>query len=244
MKPPEQLALQFEFNATQTFDSFFPANNTELVDHLKQSIDIIGERQVFIWGDSGLGKSHLLQACCHRAKCQKLDSFYFSLSPLYLPDPELLIGLESFDLVCFDNIEHIAGNKDWEHAFFNFYNLQRDQGNLLMLSASCKPNEIDIKLPDLKTRLNWGLTLKLQPLNDLDRITALIFKADQMGFEISSQMGQFLLTHYDRDLSSLWNLLKKLDHASLVAKKKLTLPFLKKIINEEIYNDKSLTPTK
>jgi DnaA family protein len=65
-----------------------------------------------------------------------------------------------------------------------------------------------------------------------------------MGFEISSQMGQFLLTHYDRDLSSLWSLLKKLDHASLAAKKKLTLPFLKKIINEEIYNDKSLTPTK
>lgn len=150
MKQPEQLALQFEFNATQTFDSFFPANNTELVDHLKQSIDIIGERQVFIWGDSGLGKSHLLQACCHRAKCQKLDSFYFSLSPLNLPDPELLIGLESFDLVCFDNIEHIAGNKDWEHAFFNFIIYNEIKGICSYSQHLARPIKLTLSYPTLR----------------------------------------------------------------------------------------------
>jgi len=233
MTKPKQLPLHFEFRANQTFNDFFPGANLEIINHLQISSEGNGERLIFLWGQSGLGKSHLLQACCQQAQSRQLSSFYFALSASELPDPGLLTGLDKFDIVCFDNIEHIAGNQIWELAFFNFFNLHRDQGHILILSASCPPNEIAIQLPDLKTRLNWGLTLKIQPLCDTDRITALIFKADQMGFEISPQAGRFLLTHYDRDLSSLWVLLTKLDRASLAAKRKLTIPFLKQILNEE-----------
>ncbi|NTW44401.1 MAG: DnaA regulatory inactivator Hda [Anaerolineaceae bacterium] len=236
MTLPKQLPLHFEFRANQTFDDFFPGSNLEIINHLQKSSEGTGERLIFLWGQSGLGKSHLLQACCQQAKSQQLSSFYFSLSTLELPDPGLLTGLDKFDIVCFDNIEHIAGNQPWELAFFNFFNLHRDQCHTLILSASCPPNDIAIQLPDLKTRLNWGLTLKIQPLCDTDKITALIFKAKQMGFEISPQAGHFLLTHYDRDLSSLWELLKKLDRASLAAKRKLTIPFLKHILNEETHD--------
>jgi DnaA family protein len=237
MSITKQLPLHFEFRANQTFDDFFPGSNLEIINHLQKSIAGNGERQIFLWGQSGLGKSHLLQACCHEAQSRQLSSFYFALSPSELPDPALLKGLDKFDIVCFDNIEHIAGNEAWELAFFNFFNLHRDQGHTLILSAACPPNEIAIQLPDLKTRLNWGLTLQIPPLSDNDRITALIFKADQMGFEISPQAGRFLLTHYDRDLSSLWILLTKLDRASLAAKRKLTIPFLKQILREEIRDD-------
>jgi DnaA family protein len=233
----KQLPLHFEFRASLTFDDFFPASNQEIINHLQQSIAGNGERQIFLWGQTGLGKSHLLQASCQQAQNLQLSSFYFALSRSELPDPELLKGLDKFDIVCFDNIEHIASNQAWELAFFNFFNLHRDQGHTLILSASCPPNEIAIELPDLRTRLNWGLTLKIQPLCDNDKITALIFKADQMGFEISPQAGRFLLTRYDRDLSSLWALLTKLDRASLAAKRKLTIPFLKQILNEETRDD-------
>lgn len=233
----KQLPLHFEFRANQTFDDFFPGSNLEIINHLQKSIAGNGERQIFLWGQSGLGKSHLLQACCQQAQSRQLSSFYFALSPLELPDPGLLTGLDKFNIVCFDNIEHIAGNPAWESAFFNFYNLHRDQGHTLIVSASCPPNEIAIQLPDLKTRLNWGLTLKIKPLCDSDRITALIFKAGKMGFELSPKAGRFLLTHYDRNLSSLWALLKKLDQASLAAKRKLTVPFLKQILTEVSRDD-------
>ncbi|MDD2660125.1 MAG: DnaA regulatory inactivator Hda [Methylococcales bacterium] len=229
----KQLPLHFEFRANQTFDDFFAGSNQEIITHLQQSSTGSGERQIFLWGQSGLGKSHLLQACCQLAQSLHLSAFYFDLALVELPDPELLTGLEEFDIVCFDNIGHIAGNQTWELAFFNFFNLHRDQGRTLILSASGPPNEIAIRLPDLKTRLNWGLTLKIQTLCDNDKIAALIFKAGQMGLEISSQAGRFLLTHYDRDLPSLWALLTKLDRASLAAKRKLTIPFLKQILNEE-----------
>ncbi|MBL6987811.1 MAG: DnaA regulatory inactivator Hda [Methylobacter sp.] len=232
----QQLPLHFEFRANQTFEDFFPGTNQEIVTHLQQCIAGLGELQIFLWGKSGLGKSHLLQACCHMAQNHKLSSFYFDLANIQLPDPAILSGLDEYDVVCFDNIERIAGNAAWELAFFNFFNQHRDRGHKLIVSACSAPNDLAIQLPDLRTRLNWGLTLKMQPLTDNDRVAALIFKADHMGFEIAPQAGRFLLTHYDRDLSSLWALLEKLDKASLAAKRKLTIPFLKQILDEQSHD--------
>jgi DnaA family protein len=229
----KQIPLQFEHRANQTFDDFFPSTNSEIIDQLQRSIAGNGEQLIFLWGKSGLGKSHLLQATCKEAQRMGLESFYITFSSHKLPEPSLLQGLEAFDVVCFDNIEHIAGNKAWEQAFFNFFNQQRDQGHYLVLSAECAPNKIAIQLPDLITRLNWGLTLKIQPVSDIDKISTLIFKASKMGFKLSPQAGRFLLTHYNRDFSSLWDLLIKLDRASLAAKRKLTIPFLKKVLSEE-----------
>lgn len=228
----KQLPLQFEFRANQTFNDFFAGSNLEIINHLQNSIKGEGEQQIFLWGDKGLGKSHLLQAACHQAQSIKRSSFYLDLTNPTLANSSILKGLDTLDIVCLDNIDCIAGNNEWEVAVFNFFNRHRDSERTLIVSASCLPNELAIQLPDLKTRLNWGLTLKLQPLDNHDRITALIFKANQMGFEISPQVGLFLLTHYDRDLSALWRLLAQLDQASLAAKRKLTIPFLKTILDD------------
>ncbi|MDD5113368.1 MAG: DnaA regulatory inactivator Hda [Methylobacter sp.] len=229
----EQLPLDFDFRANQTFNDFYPGPNQEIISHLQQSVIGPGEQQLFLWGATGEGKSHLLQACCQLAQQQGISSFYFDLSTSKLPTPTTLLnGLEEIELVCFDNIETIAGNQAWELAFFNFFNRHRERDHKLILSADCPPQLLTIELPDLKTRLNWGLTLKLKPLSDTDKIAALIFKADQLGFEISPKVGQFLLTHYSRDIHGLWVLLEKLDRASLAAKRKLTLPFLRQILNE------------
>ena len=228
----EQLPLQFEFRANKTFNDFFAGGNQEIISHLQNSVAGYGEVQIFLWGQEGLGKTHLLQACCHQAQSIKRSSFYLDLAVAQLPDVDILTGLDNFDLVCLDNIEAIAGDLTWEMAFFHFFNQHRDSEHTLIISAACLPNEIATRLPDLKTRLNWGLTLKIQPLADNDRISALIIKAHRMGFEISPQVGLFLLTHYGRDLSALWQLLEKLDKASLAAKRKLTIPFLKEILGD------------
>ena len=238
MLPAKQLPLSFEFRANQTFDDFYAGSNIETVSLLQDAIINRTEPQIFIWGESGLGKSHLLRACCEKAQQINLSSFYFDLSITNLPDPDVLSGLEQFDIVCFDNIQRIAGLDPWEMAFFNFFNQHRSLGNTLILAAIKAPNELKINLPDLKTRLNWGLTLRLKALKDDDKIAALIFKAAQMGFDISFQTANFILTHFDRDLNYLWSLLAKLDQASLAAKRKLTIPFLKQILTEELEPEK------
>jgi DnaA family protein len=229
--PVEQLPLHFEFRADQTFSDFFPGANLELIDHLQRCIVGDGEPFIYLWGKNGEGKSHLLQACCHEAQRLKLSSFYLDLTPAGTFDPQLLNGLDRYDLVCFDNIDAIAGKPDWELAFFNFYNEHRDLNHKLIVSSLVAPASLTIRLADLKTRLNWGLSLRIQPLDENDRMAALIFKAKQRGLEISPQAGRFLLTHIDRDLASLWDALDKLDQASLSAQRKLTVPFLKQVLD-------------
>ncbi len=225
-----QLPVQFEFNTQQTFRNYYPSVNQEIVTHLQTAITQRSELLIFLWGDSGLGKSHLLYASCQLAHELGQSSFFIGLNPEQLPDVSILEGLDTMDWVCVDNIDAIAGVEKWEQAFFNFFNRHRDQDRHLIISATTPPAYLTVQLPDLKTRLNWGLTLKLKALTDADSLAALKFKADSLGFEISPPVGRFLLTHFARDLPSLWQLLDRLDQASLAAKRKLTLPFIRQLL--------------
>jgi DnaA family protein len=232
MSMAKQLPLQFVFRADQTFQDFFPGVNLAVVNHLQQCVAGNGEAFIYLWGPTGLGKSHLLQACCHEAHQRELSCFYFDLNRAAESSVHLFSDLEAFGLVCLDNAEAIAGDPDWERGLFNFFNRHRDLGHKLIISAGVAPQELAIRLPDLKTRLNWGLTLKLQTPDDDGRTAALIHKARRMGLEISPQAGRFLLSRADRDMNSLWRLLDRLDQASLSAQRKLTIPFLKQILDE------------
>lgn len=228
----QQIPLQFEFQSNQSFRTFYPGNNDEIINHLQQFCHR-NEQQIYLWGAAGTGKTHLLQATTQKANQQRKSSFYLSLNSSSLPDPSILNGLESLDIICFDNIDHIAGHAKWEQAFFNFFNLYRDHNKQLLLSSSCPPKYLAIELPDLKTRMSWGLTLKLKTLSDEQRLNALIYKANDLGFEISILVGRYLMTRYASDLPSVWKLLEKIELATLSEKRKLTIPFLKQIMTNE-----------
>jgi DnaA family protein len=226
----EQLPVHFEFNSTQTFSGYFPGSNEEILNHLKATIRGVGEDFIFLWGEAGFGKTHLLQACCDEAYKLGISAFYYNCAELKTLTPELFDGLEAYELLCLDNFHALYKQQDLEQAFFNFFNRHRDHRHRLIISANQNPKVLEFSLPDLQTRMNWGLTLKLQALSDNDKIAALTFKAQRIGLEITQQSAKFLLTHYDRSLSALWFALDKLDKASLASQRKLTIPFLKQVL--------------
>jgi DnaA family protein len=168
------------------------------------------------------------------AKALGKDPFFFQFDAKHLPSPTLLEGLEQVELVCLDDIHCIAGHSEWEQALFNFYNSHRQNNHKLLLAADCPPKYLPIALPDLKTRMAWGLTLKIQALRDDQIIDALTFKAHFLGFDIPPRVGRFLLSHYVHDLPTLWQLLERIDKATLAAQRKLTIPFLKQILTEQV----------
>jgi DnaA family protein len=225
-----QFPLQFEFQANKGFDTFYSATNAEVITELQELISGQGERQIFLYGDEGYGKSHLLQASCQLAHQKGMNPFYYPFNKRKLPPLAMFDGLEEIELVCFDDIDQIAGLLDWEQAFLNFFNQHLEHNHRLILSAHTHPEDLDIKLPDLRTRLMGGLTLKLKPLADEESVSALIYKASHMGLTITPKVGHFLLSHYASDLPSLWILLEQLDKATLSAQRKLTIPFLKQIL--------------
>lgn len=233
MQQPYQLPLQLGFNEEQGFTEFHAGDNAETVEHLRYFLAADGETLIFLWGEKGQGKTHLLQACCQEANRLNLSLFYLPLATMLSHGIKVLEGIDQQQLVCLDDIDILAGNAEWEHALFVLFNRILDNRHKLIVTASKPPSELPICLPDLKTRLSWGLTLMLKPLTDEDKLQALTLQAHNIGLKLEPAVGRFLLTHCRRDLPSLRELLLRLDHASLVAKRRLTLPFVRSYLEKD-----------
>jgi len=227
-----QLPLQLTFNEQLGFEQYHPGRNREVIAQLRQLCLGEGEPFVYLWGEGGTGKSHLLQACCRLAHRQGSAALYLPLTQWCGHSPELLQGLENLELVCLDDVEAVAGMDAWEEGLFHCFNQLRENGTRLVVAAGCSPGGLPIRLRDLRTRLAWGLTLQLHPLDDRDKLAALQLRARQLGLELTPQVGKFLLSRFPRDLPSLWRLLDQLDQATLAAKRRLTIPFLKQYLEE------------
>lgn len=228
---PEQLPLPFTFNPELGFEQFHPGVNAEPVRHLQEAAAGTGESLIFLWGEPGTGKSHLLNACC-RSACQLMRSVsYLPLATLREYGPDVLEELEYPDLVCLDDVQAVAGDPEWEAALFVLVNRRWELSQDVIASADVPPSQLNIR-PDLRTRLGWGLTLRLHAPGDEDKLAVLDIYARSLGLELPPQVAKFLLAHYRRDLPSLKHIMDRLDHATLAAQHKLTIPFVKTFLGD------------
>ncbi|WP_049721331.1 DnaA regulatory inactivator Hda [Gilvimarinus polysaccharolyticus] len=235
MSKPQQLSLSVSLKDDATFDNYYaPAHssNGQVIRALREQVEGQGEHFLYLWGASGVGLTHLLQASCHNAESRRLVVQYLPLHDMASFAPEALLeGLEELDMVCLDGLEAVAGHPAWERALFNLYNSLRDAGRLLLVAAAQNPRELNIALPDLRSRLQWGITLKVQPLNDADKQQALMRRARERGIELNEEVASYIVQRVPRDMTQLFCYLHKLDHASLAEQRKLTIPFVKKTLN-------------
>ncbi|MFT6430691.1 MAG: DnaA family protein [Halopseudomonas sp.] len=119
----------------------------------------------------------------------------------------------------------------WEEALFHVYNRLREQGGRLLMAASASPRNMGFSLPDLISRLGWGLVFQLQPLDDQNKQEALKLRAERRGLQLPDEVARFMLSRGARGMGELFAVLEKLDHASLQAQHRLTIPFVKRIMH-------------
>lgn len=232
----EQLALNVNLKEGLRFDSFFAeqgSSNAELLTMLNSFVDSNEAQQNILWGEEHSGKTHLLQACCARLAESNQPVSYIPLKILSLHGVEVLQGLANSSLVVVDDVDSVIGDKAWETALFNLINQTRDKQQRLLLSSSNNPRLLDCVLPDLASRLIWGGSYQLQSLSDEDKSKALKARASQRGFELNDRVLDYLFRHYPRDIESLMDVLDKLDKESLRLKTKITVPFVKQILNTD-----------
>ena len=230
-----QLALNLRLRDASSFENYLVARNREAVERLQRAVQGLGSAPqapaswLYLWGEPGTGKTHLLEAACRAAQER-------GQSPLYVPLAEkadfttaLLEDIEQVPLVCVDDVDAIAGDATWEAALFALYERLRAHGGMLVLAARSSPAAIGLGLADLATRLAAGLVYQLQPLTDAEKIAALRLRAQRRGLEMTEEVANYLLTRFPRDTPSLFALLDKLDTATLAAQRRLTIPFLRSL---------------
>lgn len=225
-----QLTLGVGLKDEATFANFYAGKNQQVITEIKKSAGGKGERVIYFWGGSGEGCTHLLQACCHEANQYRLRSVYLPLANLSDFSPAILEGLEALDLICIDDVHKIAGRPVWEEAFFHAYNRIHDAGKRLIVTANVMPKSLGVALPDVVSRLTWGMVFQLQPLSDLEKLKVLVMRAERRGMTLSEEVGKFILNHCPRHMSTLFAALDALDKVSLAAQRKLTIPFVKAVL--------------
>lgn len=225
-----QLPLGLRLPATSRFDNFVAGPNREAAAAVEQLAQGAAAGMLFLAGAAGLGKTHLLQAACRAVESAGGSSAYVPLSTLAAFDPAALEGLEHYALLAIDDIQSIAGNPAWEEALFHLYNRQREAGGRLIGAATATPEQLGLRLPDLRSRLAWGVLYALQPIDDAARLRVLALRARESGLDLPDETAQFLLRRYPRDLPVLLGLLERLDQAALASQRRLTVPFVRDVL--------------
>jgi len=129
-------------------------------------------------------------------------------------------------------VDAVIGDLEWETALFTLINLTRDRGQRLLLSSTVNPRHLECVLPDLASRLIWGGSYQIRPLSDDDKLKALKSRSLQRGFELNDRVLDYVFRHHPRDIESLLIILDKLDEESLRLKTKITVPFVKSVLDD------------
>ena len=222
-----QLPLALQLRHAPSLDDFIAGANQQAVDALLGILGDSAEGQLYLFGPNGCGRTHLLTAACAEAEQRGLHPVYL---PLKLHDelsPEMLDGLATFDLIAIDDVQCIAGDATWEHALFVLYNECRERGVRMVFSADRGPAALAIALPDLRSRLSWGLAYALQALSDADRMLLLRTLAERQALELPDDVARYLLERTPRHPKALVETLSRLDRASLAEQRRLTIPFVR-----------------
>jgi DnaA-homolog protein len=227
-----QLTLGLSLRDEATFNNFYPGKNAELISLFKKMVQGEGERVFYLCGTKGHGLSHLLQACCHEAHQSNFSSVYLPLAELSQSvSSSILDGLETLSLICIDDLDCIAANNEWEEAIFHLYNRIYDSGGRIVIAAHALPKALHLQLPDLVSRLSWGIVYPLHSLSDEEKFNVFMMRAKARGLCLADEVAHYILTHSPRQMSHLFAALEKLDQASLVAKRRLTIPFVKEVLH-------------
>jgi DnaA family protein len=230
-----QLPLNVRLRDGSSFDNYWAGRNGEAVASLKGTLDALaggsGEHAavIYLWGEPGTGRTHLLEAACHMAQARGLSAAFVPLAEARALAPAVLEDRELTALVCLDDLDAVAGDATWERALFALAERLRASRGTLLVGARSAPAQLGLTLPDLASRLAWGLVYQLHALSDADKLDAVRRRAARRGLELSDEVARYILHRYARDLHSLFGLLERLDQASLAQQRRITIPFLREL---------------
>ncbi|MBT8420212.1 MAG: DnaA regulatory inactivator Hda, partial [Gammaproteobacteria bacterium] len=209
----KQIPLPLGLPSDPSFANFITGSNREARAALGDIAGGVGERVVCLWGQSGTGKTHLLRAVCREAVRQNRKAVYLSCRAAGSLEENTPSGFQQADLICIDDMDTLAGNREREDTLFYLYNLLEARGTGVLVAGEHNPAGTGFSLRDLESRLTAALVLRLHPLDDDGKRMALKYRAKERGFTLSDEVVAFLLRRCHRDMHSLFVLLDTIDEA-------------------------------
>jgi DnaA family protein len=214
-----QLVLELASPPAATLGNFVAGGNAELLHSLHGAAER-GATTIFLWGERGSGRTHLLQGVVAAVRERSGTAEYVGCAPGVRLDERL----QRLDGVAMDNVERLAPAE--QVSLFNLCNALRERGAVLVVSGGAPPPRLGLR-DDVATRLAWGLVYEVHPLSDEEKMRALQDHAVARGIRLPGEVPAYLLAHVRRDMGTLLAVLDALDRSSLAVKRAITVPFVR-----------------
>lgn len=213
----QQLVLDLQLPVVPSFEGYVRGDNAEPLFMLSEwaagSDDV---RFLYLWGESGVGKSYLASAAAARFGAA------VTVPPAALPQE-----VAADDVLLVDGVDDLS--PDQQIRLFDHYNTLREGNGRLMATGSKPPMLLGLR-DDLTTRLGWGLVYQLRALSDTDKAAALRRRAAGLGFELTDEVADYLLRHAARDLPSLNAVLERVNREALSQRRVVTVPLVREVL--------------
>ena len=225
----QQIPLGVRLVDRAVFGSFLPAHNVEALEHLQRIARGAPAPLTWLCGPPGSGKTHLLQATCAAAS-EHVRAGYVPLAQVAALGVGVLDGLPQMQCLCVDDVDQVAGRREWERGIFGLLRETEESGARLVLAAQAPPALLPWSLADLGSRCAAALVLQLRLLEEHEQQVALQLRARLRGLELPEETWQWLRKRFPRDMRTLYQLLDTLDEAALSAQRRLTVPFIREVL--------------
>ena len=242
----KSLADSQNYNFEYTFDSFIVGNSNKFAHAACVAVaerPAMDYNPLFIYGPSGLGKTHLMSAVVNEIRRKKKD-----LRVVYIKGDEFTNQLieslskqemnkfrdryRNCDILLIDDIQFIAGKNSTQEEFFHTFNALYEEHKQIILSSDRPPKDIQTLEERLKTRFEWGLIADIQPPDLELRVAIIKKKAEQISVELSDEVLGFLAENLRSNIRQIEGAVKKLSALSFLKGEKITMETAKSCLSE------------
>jgi len=245
---PQRHGPQLKLNPDYTFDNFVvgPSNRLAHASCVAVSQSLGNTyNPLFLYGNSGLGKTHLLHAVCCEAR-QRSDSAVIQLLSceefvnrfIRAIQEGNLAGFQSqfrtVDALVIDDVQFLREREQSQQEFFHTFNVLYNNGKQIVLSADSPPGKIPSLKERLITRFNWGLVARIDPPGYETRVAIVQKKAHLRDLSISDEIAEYIARKVQANIRELEGALTTLYALATTAGEQITLELAQTALNGQI----------
>jgi chromosomal replication initiator protein len=236
---------QLRLHPDYTFDNFVvgPSNRLAHASCIAVSQSLgSAYNPLFLYGNSGLGKTHLLHAICDQAKkncedaiiqlisCEDfINKFIRAIEHRDLPGFQR--QFRTADLLIIDDVQFLREREQSQEEFFHTFNALYNNGKQIILSADCPPSKLSSLEERLVSRFNWGLVTKIDPPSYETRVAIVQKKAHLRGLSISEEISEYIARKVFANIRELEGALTTIYAVATTADEEITLELAQRALN-------------
>jgi chromosomal replication initiator protein len=246
-----------QLNPRYTFENYCSSMSNKLAVSIGQAIadnpEVKTYNPLFVFGTTGVGKTHLLQAIGVKLKekyprmrvlyvSSRVFESQYTEAMLHKKINDFINFYLSIDVLLVDDIQFFAGKPSTQNTFFHIFNHLHQHQRQLVMSCDCRPSDLDGMEPRLISRFKWGMTVALEKPDYELRRKFLDMKAAQDGLNINSEVLDFIATNVTENVRELEGVMVSLLAHSTMLNQEITIDLVRSVIGNTVkVNQRQMT---